>query len=63
MIKFLVVDDEVGVSGQLKDFLEERGYNAIAATSGAESINNLSAAYNVIDTFIEGADPVAARIL
>ena len=38
MIKFLVVDDEIGVSGQLKEFLEERGYNAVAATSGNEAL-------------------------
>ncbi len=38
MIKFLVVDDEIGVSGQLKEFLEARGYNAVAATSGAEAL-------------------------
>ena len=38
MIKFLVVDDEVGVSGDLKDFLKKRGYNAIAATSGMEAL-------------------------
>lgn len=38
MIKFLVVDDEIGVSGDLKDFLKKRGYNAIAATSGQEAL-------------------------
>lgn len=38
MIKFLVVDDEIGVSGQLKEFLQERGYNAVAATSGDEAL-------------------------
>ena len=38
MIKFLVVDDEMGVSDQVKEFLEERGYNAVAATSGEEAL-------------------------
>jgi DNA-binding response OmpR family regulator len=38
MIKFLVVDDEVGVSHQLREFLEQRGYSAIAATSGQEAV-------------------------
>lgn len=38
MLKFLVVDDEIGVSGDLKDFLNKRGYNAIAATSGQEAL-------------------------
>jgi len=38
MIKFLVVDDEIGVSGDLKEFLKKRGYNAIAATNGQEAL-------------------------
>ena len=38
MIKFLVVDDEKGVSDQLKDFFGKRGYNVFAATSGDEAL-------------------------
>ena len=38
MIKFLVVDDETGVSHQIKEFLIQRGYHAMAATSGPEAI-------------------------
>jgi two-component system response regulator (stage 0 sporulation protein F) len=38
MIKFLVVDDEKGVSGQVKEFLGQRGYAAIAATSGKQAL-------------------------
>jgi len=38
MIKFLVVDDEKGVSEQLKEFLEKRGYKAFAATSGEKAL-------------------------
>lgn len=38
MIKFLVVDDEVGVSDQLKDFFGKRGYSVFAATSGDEAL-------------------------
>ena len=38
MIKFLVVDDETGVSHQIKEFLIQRGYHAMAATSGSEAI-------------------------
>jgi DNA-binding response OmpR family regulator len=32
MIKFLVVDDEKGISEQLKDFLEDRDFKTYAAT-------------------------------
>ena len=38
MIKFLVVDDEKGVSDQLRDFFGKRGYNVFAATSGDEAL-------------------------
>lgn len=38
MIKFLVVDDEIGVSGDLKDFLKKRGYSAVAATNGVDAL-------------------------
>ena len=38
MIKFLVVDDEKGVSDQLKDFFGKRGYNVFTATSGDEAL-------------------------
>ena len=38
MIKFLVVDDEIGVSDDLRDFLKKRGYNAISTTSGIEAL-------------------------
>jgi len=57
MIKFLVVDDETGVSYQLKDFLEQRGYSAIAATSGPEAmrfIKNEKPHIVVLDIVMEG---------
>ena len=57
MIKFLVVDDETGVSYQLKDFLEQRGYSAIAATSGPEAmrfIKNEKPNIVVLDIVMEG---------
>jgi len=38
MIKFLVVDDEEGVSEQLKQFLEERKYSVFAATDGPTAL-------------------------
>ena len=38
MIKFLVVDDEKGVSDQLKEFLENRGYKAFATTDGEKAL-------------------------
>ncbi len=38
MIKFLVVDDEKGISEQLKEFLENRGYKAVSATDGQKAI-------------------------
>ena len=38
MIKFLVVDDETGVSHQIKEFLMQRGYHAMAATNGPDAI-------------------------
>jgi len=38
MIKFLVVDDEKGISEQLKEFLEDRKYTAFAATDAVKAI-------------------------
>lgn len=38
MIKFLVVDDEAGISEQLKDFLVNRQYKAFAATDSLKAI-------------------------
>ena len=57
MIKFLVVDDETGVSHQLKEFMEQRGYSAIAATSGPEAIKlikNEKPNIVVLDIVMEG---------
>lgn len=41
MIKFLVVDDEIGVSDQLKEFLEHRGYRAHAVFSGEKALEHI----------------------
>lgn len=38
MIKFLVVDDEEGISEQLKDFLLARKYKAFAAMDSTQAI-------------------------
>ena len=38
MIKFLVVDDEKGISEQLKEFLEDRKYTAFAALDAVKAI-------------------------
>ena len=38
MIKFLVVDDEKGISEQLKDFLEDRQYTAFAAIDAVKAL-------------------------
>ena len=38
MPKLLVVDDEIGVSDDLRDFLRKRGYDAISTTSGIEAL-------------------------
>lgn len=42
MIKLLVVDDEKGMTEQLKDFLEDRGFKVFAATSGKQGIEILN---------------------
>lgn len=39
MIKFLVVDDEIGTCNQIKDFLEMRGYEVYTANDGASALN------------------------
>ena len=38
MIKFLVVDDEKGISEQLKEFLEDRKYTAFAALDAVKAL-------------------------
>lgn len=38
MIKFLVIDDERGISEQLRDFLENRKFTAFAAVDAAEAL-------------------------
>ena len=38
MIKFLVVDDEKGISEQLKEFLEDRKYTAFAAIDAVKAL-------------------------
>jgi len=38
MIKFLVVDDEKGISEQLKEFLQDRKYAAFSAIDAAKAL-------------------------
>lgn len=38
MIKFLVVDDEKGISEQLKEFLQDRKYTAFSAIDAAKAL-------------------------
>jgi len=57
MIKFLVVDDETGVSHQIKEFLIHRGYHAIATTNGPDAIaliKNEKPNIVVLDIIMEG---------
>ncbi|MGZ7029786.1 MAG: response regulator transcription factor, partial [Terriglobales bacterium] len=36
--EILIVDDDAGLAGTLRDFLIEQGYTAVVALSGAEAV-------------------------
>ena len=61
MIKFLVVDDEKGISEQLKEFLEDRKYtafSAIDATKALEIMKKEKPNIVILDIRLEGSSGV-----